>query len=228
MKHQETPGSMTVVQCWDDGVTADIRLIEVLRRHGAKATFNLNAGLHGASRGPAWDYKGTPVQRVAADELTDIYGGFTIANHSLTHPWLDRIPAEKARRDIAEGRERLQQLFQQPVRGFAYPYGAYNEAVMEAVRETGHLYARTVGEAARPFPPEDPMAFHPHGHFLADDFWARYEKARPGGVFYFWGHAYELISESMWKAFEETMERISADPQARWGHVIDLFQGGPG
>ena len=37
---------MTVVQCWDDGVTTDARLIEILRKHKARATFNLNAGAH--------------------------------------------------------------------------------------------------------------------------------------------------------------------------------------
>ena len=30
---------MKVVQCWDDGVVTDIRLIEILRKYNAKATF---------------------------------------------------------------------------------------------------------------------------------------------------------------------------------------------
>ena len=50
-------GSLTVVQCWDDGVTADVRLTDILRRHDAKATFNLNAGLHEARRTPGWTTK---------------------------------------------------------------------------------------------------------------------------------------------------------------------------
>ena len=37
---------LKVVQCWDDGVINDIRLTDLLRRWGAKATFNLNPGLH--------------------------------------------------------------------------------------------------------------------------------------------------------------------------------------
>ena len=67
------------------------------------------------------------------------------------------------------------------------------------------------------------MAFHPCCHFLAPDFWARYEKAREGGTFYFWGHSYEMVSEPMWVAFEDTIRRISADPGARWADVADLF-----
>lgn len=218
--------SMTVVQCWDDGVTADVRLTEILRRHGAKATFNLNAGLHETERKLAvWVYRNTQVGRLGLNEMKVVYDGFTIANHSLTHPSLAQIPIEAARRDISEGRDRLQQLFEQPVLGFAYPNGSYDDRVMEAVLDAGHIYARTTGSVDLPFPPKHPMAFHPCCHFLAPDFWSRYEKARAGGVFYFWGHSYEIISEAMWTAFEETIARITADPDSRWGNLTDLFVG---
>lgn len=217
---------MTVVQCWDDGVTADVRLTEILRRHGAKATFNLNAGLHETERKLAvWVYRNTEVGRLGLNEMKAVYDGFTIANHSLTHPSLAKIPIDAARRDISEGRERLQQLFEQPVPGFAYPNGSYDDRVMAAVREAGHMYARTTGSADLPFPPKNPMAFHPSCHFLVPDFWARYEKARAGGVFYLWGHSYELISETMWTAFDEMIARITADPDSCWGNLPDLFAG---
>jgi peptidoglycan-N-acetylglucosamine deacetylase len=70
------------------------------------------------------------------------------------------------------------------------------------------------------------MAFHPNCHFLAPDFWVQYEKARESGVFYFWGHSYELVTETMWNDFEKVIERISADSMAVWGNVADLFDGG--
>jgi len=46
---------MKIVQCWDDGVNDDIRLTELLRRHCAKATFNLNPGTHKAERHGAYN-----------------------------------------------------------------------------------------------------------------------------------------------------------------------------
>jgi len=219
----EMTGQITVVQCWDDGVSTDIPLIEILQRHGARATFNLNIGLHEKTRPSGREYKGTRVQRLALPELRDVYDGFVVANHSITHPRLELMSIENARRDIAEGRERLQQLFQQPVEGFAYPFGTYNDNVMDAVRSTGHLYGRTVKNAASPFPPENPMAFHPTCHFLAPDFLQRYENAKTTGVFYFWGHSYEMISESMRQDFENKIKYISDDPESRWADVIDLF-----
>ena len=36
-----------VAQCWDDGVYTDIKLIEILRKYNAKATFNLCPGFAG-------------------------------------------------------------------------------------------------------------------------------------------------------------------------------------
>ena len=215
---------LTVVQCWDDGVTADARLIEVLRRHGAKATFNLNAGLYEKQRKPMANQQ---VGLLGWEEMHELYEGFTIANHSLTHPSLVDLPIEDARRDIVEGRDRLQQFFGQPVTGFAYPGGAYNETVMEAVRQAGHIYARTTRNVEQPFPPENAMAFHSCCHFLAPDLFERYEKARQGGVFYFWGHSYEMINDEMWAAFEDTIARISNDPLARWGEVAELFADKP-
>lgn len=221
---QAPPAVLTVVQCWDDGVTADVRLTEILRRHDARATFNLNAGLHATHRKPGWVYQGTDVVRLGWNEMRDVYAGFAIANHSLTHPHLEQMPPDAAQHEIAEGRDRLRQFFGQPVYGFAYPFGTYHEGVMNAVREAGHVYARTVGSADQCFPPRDPMAFHPSCHFLAPDFRTRYEKAREGGVFYFWGHAYEMTTQAMWRAFEETIARISADPAARWGEIAGLFE----
>jgi len=219
-------GVLIVVQCWDDGVADDVRLIDILRRHGAKATFNLNAGLHEARRAPSFRYREREVMRLAWGEMREIYAGFTIANHSLTHPHLDHLSTAEMEREIGEGRERLQQFFAQDVCGFAYPFGTYDARVMDAVRETGHVYARTVGSSDRPFPPRDAMAFHPTCHFLAADFHERYERARDGGVFYFWGHAYELATEAMWRAFEDAIAAITADPAARWGEIAELFNDG--
>jgi len=215
---------MKVVQCWDDGVTTDARLIEILRRHDAKATFNLNAELHEENRKLGGIYKGTQVSKLGWSEMRELYEGFTIANHSLTHPHLDQMPIADAYRDIKEGRDRLQQFFGQEILGFAYPYGTYNDAVETAVRDAGHIYARTTVNVDQPFPPASSTAFHPNCHFRASDLLEKYEKARLGGVFYFWGHSYEMINDDMWKDFEQIIEQISNDPMAQWCNVEDLFK----
>jgi hypothetical protein len=70
---------MKVVQCWDDGITSDIRLTELLRTYKAAASFNLNVSRHDPKRKPGWEYKGTPVPTTTEDpdsewaEICDLF-----------------------------------------------------------------------------------------------------------------------------------------------------------
>jgi peptidoglycan/xylan/chitin deacetylase (PgdA/CDA1 family) len=218
---------MKIVQCWDDGVEDDIRLCELLRSIGAQATFNLNAGLHGAVRGPAWQFKGIKdVRKLAIDELPQVYEGFEIANHTLTHPSPEKISPEEWKREVVEGRARLEDLFGKRVAGFACPFGHCPAHAVETVRETGHLYARTCANATPSFQPADPMLLASDCHFLNPHFWERYELAKSSGApaFYFWGHSYELCSEEDWKSLEEKLHRLDSDPDAEWGSLSALFE----
>lgn len=215
-----------IVQCWDDGVEDDIRLCEMLREYGAKASFNLNPGLHSATRGAPWRHKDVKdVRRLALPELPAVYDGFTIANHSVSHPWATRIPLDEWRREVEDGRKQLQDIFRQPVLGFAYPFGDFDQATSEVVKEAGHVYARTCENATPCLPVADPMKMPSDCHHAAADFWQRYERAKAAGApaFYFWGHSYEFIDEADWTAFAGKLERFNADPDAVWADLPELF-----
>jgi len=216
---------MKLAQCWDDGVTDDIRLIEILRRHGARASFNLNAATHKAVREGGSKRGDRLVQRLARGELVSVYEGFLVANHTLTHPKLTQIAPEEARREIREGRDALEQIFGYDVKGFAYPYGDFNEEVAQMVREAGHCYARTCQTVQGALPIETPMVQPTHCHFLAVDFWDKFEAVcAADGVFYFWGHSYELDTEDHWSAFEEKIRRLSA--AGEWVDLPEIFSDG--
>lgn len=215
---------MKIVQSWDDGVIDDVRLTALLRRYRATATFNLNPGLHHPQRTFSWRYGDKEVWRLGRDELTTVYAGFEIANHSLTHPFLaDLSPADLVR-EVRESRLILQDWFDQPVRGFCYPFGGLNAVVKDAVRAAGHCYARTVSELELIFPPVDPLEFGVHCRFADPQFWSRYQSVRAvNGVFFFWGHSYELINEAMWVDLEDKIARISADSVTEWVNLETLF-----
>jgi peptidoglycan/xylan/chitin deacetylase (PgdA/CDA1 family) len=214
-------GAVKIVQCWDDGVRDDIRLTEILRRHGAKASFNLNWANHTESVTGGWKYKDHEVIALSRGEIREVYDGFLVANHSLTHPHLDQIAPEAAAREIRENRDALEQHFGYKVTGFAYPFGSYNQTVMDLVRESGHVYARTCENVAQVFAPTDAMALPTNCHFSAPDFWEKLENA--GEVFYFWGHSYEITTEAEWADFEAKIARLSATPGAEWANLPDLF-----
>lgn len=219
-----------VVQCWDDGVEDDIRLCGILREHGAKATFNLNPGLHENVRGHSWNYNGVKeVKRLARGELQEVYDGFVIANHTVSHPWPLQISLKDWCSEVFDGRKHLQDLFGQPVDGFVYPYGQRSEATDEVVREAGHTYARGSGAffagELPGYPPANPLRFFPDAHFR--DFGIREKlaaaKARKAPVFYFWGHSYEMVTDEDWQSFQDFIRDISSDPDCEWAGLPDLF-----
>ena len=215
---------MKIVQSWDDGVVDDARLTDLLRRYRATATFNLNPGLHQPQRSFSWRYGDKEVWRLGQDELVAVYAGFEIANHSLTHAFLPDLSSAALRREVHESRLILQDWFRQPVRGFCYPFGGFNAVVKEAIYAAGHCYARTVSELDPAFPPVDPLEFGVNCRFADPEFWNRYQSVRAAhGVFFFWGHSYELVSEAMWADLEEKIARISADPDAEWVNLETLF-----
>jgi peptidoglycan/xylan/chitin deacetylase (PgdA/CDA1 family) len=64
--------------------------------------------------------------------------GHEIGAHTLTHPHLERIPLELARREIVDSKKKLEDQFGIPIRHFCYPYGGHNQAVRDLVEEAGY------------------------------------------------------------------------------------------
>ncbi len=228
MSGEAAQGRVKVAQSWDDGIADDVRLTELLRRHKATGTFNLNPGLYQDYRSFGWRHGDKEVWRLGRSELVEVYAGFEIANHSLTHPYLPDLSPEALDWEIQESRRLLQDWFRQPVRGFCYPFGGFNPTVKKAVRAAGHIYARAVDNHRSGFPPADPFEFGPFCRFHDPDFWTLYENAKTvNGVFCFWGHSYELIDEPMWIDLEHKIARISADPAVEWVNLEALWLNHP-
>ena len=214
-----------VVQAWDDGLVSDIALGEIFRRHQAKAAFCLNPGLHHEARSFGWRHEEREVWRLSSHELHRVYEGFEICSHSMTHRYLTDIPADQLSWEVKASKEALEDIFHKPVRGFCYPFNDYNEAVKDMVRTAGYKWARGNRRHEYALPPGDPFEFHPSCHFLDHDFWNRYDRMKlVDGVFFFWGHSYELAGADMWHDIEEKIRGISLDPGAEWFFPGELFR----
>lgn len=72
-----------------------------------------------------------------------IAAGHEIGAHTLTHPFLTRISFREAREEVFACRKKLEDRFGVTVRHFSYPYGDWNEAIRELVREAGYTTACT-------------------------------------------------------------------------------------
>lgn len=72
--------------------------------------------------------------------------GFRIGAHTVTHPILSRVTAERARAEVLGSREMIQGACGAPPRAFAYPNGQpadYTSEVIDVVREAGFSCAVT-------------------------------------------------------------------------------------
>jgi peptidoglycan/xylan/chitin deacetylase (PgdA/CDA1 family) len=67
-----------------------------------------------------------------------------IGAHTVTHPSLPTCSPDNLRRELIESKQYLQKVSGQTVVLFAYPFGDYNRAVAEAVRDAGYRAAFTV------------------------------------------------------------------------------------
>ena len=215
---------MKVIQCWDDGIVDDVRLTDILRRCNAKATFSLNPGLNLEERSFGWINDNREVWRLRRCELPNVYDGFEICSHSMTHPCLTDVSADRLAWEVGASRDILEGIFKKPILGFCYPFNACDERVKAALRSAGYIWARGGQNDEGIFPPRDPFEFYFSCHFLSFDFWPKFkiEKERDG-IFSFWGHSCEMTNEAMWQDFEVMIEKISSDANTEWSFINDLF-----
>ena len=80
---------------YDDGVTQDIRLIELFNKYGMKATFNLNSELLGLDGELVRDGVRITHIKNKKEDVKHIYEGHEVAAYTLTHPFL---PADDERK----------------------------------------------------------------------------------------------------------------------------------
>jgi peptidoglycan/xylan/chitin deacetylase (PgdA/CDA1 family) len=64
-----------------------------------------------------------------------------VGAHSLTHPYLSRLPPGEQRAEIVGSRSRLEELTGAPVTSFSYPHGDVDGTVARIVAEAGYVLA---------------------------------------------------------------------------------------
>lgn len=213
---------------YDDGVTPDLRLLEIFNKYGMKCTFNLNYGL-GANSG-SWQCNGKTVSRLELKEHVAAYAGHEIAAHALTHQNLTEITIEEARKEMVEDRDGLTQLFGKCPVGMAYPYGAFNDEVVTLLSSLGFQYARTVWSSHNFDVQTDLLRFRPTCHHddeklfeLAEEFLAM-ETEEPK-IFYIWGHSYEFMGNDNWDRIEKLCQMLSGRDDIFYGTNAEVLLG---
>ncbi len=215
---------------YDDGVEQDITLIEKMQTHGVKGTFNINSGIF-APEGtiyPAGRVHRRMTERAIVDLLKD--SGMEVAVHTLTHPRLETLSAATVLEEVIGDRRNLEALFGRPVLGMAYPYGTYNDTVVEALRMAGILYSRTTEYHESFRQPKDWLRLkatchhnNPHLMELTGKFVAETPKFDPY-LFYLWGHSYEFEGNDNWHVMDAFLDAVSGKDDVWYATNLEIYQ----
>jgi peptidoglycan/xylan/chitin deacetylase (PgdA/CDA1 family) len=209
---------------WDDGHPLDLRLAELLQRHGFAGTFYV----------PMRNGSGLPVME--APEIRRLAALAEVGSHTLDHCYLTSVDDAKARAQICAGKAELEQALGTSVAGFCYPGGQFTAEHRRMVAAAGFRYARTtvnfcsdVGTDRFLVPTS--LQLYPHsqtvylrnwmrrGRWLARSDLARValsnadllprlraalaRVSRTGGLFHLWGHSWEFDAIDGWSVLDE-------------------------
>jgi peptidoglycan/xylan/chitin deacetylase (PgdA/CDA1 family) len=97
----------------------------------------------------AWDEKAGFRSRklLTRDQIAEMHRhGIVIGSHSLTHARLTDLSASQLRQEVTDSKAILEDLLGDEVTTFAYPSGAVNERVRNAVAEAGYRTAFTTAD----------------------------------------------------------------------------------
>ena len=219
----------TLTFSYDDGVEQDIQLIEMFEKYNVRATFNLNSGLY-APEGTVYP-EGQIHRRLPESAVTKLYDKewIEVAVHGATHPWLDHMPQNMCTKDLLDDRENLEKQFGKIVRGMAYPYGTYNDEVVESMKSVGIVYSRNVHSTHDFNMPGDWMRLPATCHHndeelmkLANRFLNDSSYGRPW-MFYLWGHSYEFEACNNWQVMEDFLKLMANRDDIWYATNIEIY-----
>lgn len=212
---------------YDDGVIQDARLIKILNEYGIKGTFHVNSCVYIPGNEKKFS------KRMTLSEAKELYmnSGHELAAHGLTHPFLDQLKSDEVVYEVMEDRKILEREFQTVVRGMSYPYGTYNDEVVDILKKCGIRYCRTTKSTEDFKFPTEWLTLHPTCHHknprlmeLAEKFVAgNLRRESENRMFYLWGHSYEFDNDNNWDVIEEFAKYVGGRDDVWYATNIEIY-----
>ena len=70
--------------------------------------------------------------------------GLDIGAHSQTHPLLEELSEEKSHEEVFNCKADLEQMFKVSIKDFCYPFGRFNETLINMVEGSGYVTATSM------------------------------------------------------------------------------------
>jgi hypothetical protein len=220
---------LLVTTSWDDGHPLDLRVADLLEKHGLSGTFYI----------PCTNSEGRPVMRAA--EIGELGRQFEIGGHTRDHVILTGLAPRLAADQILTNKQWLEDLLSQEICGFAYVRGLHDGNVRNMVDGAGYRYARTA-KTLMSTPGYDRLRiptttqFFPHSNSVRIRNFVRkgptLQRAAVlaallsegglstrcaraagaclhfGGHFHLWGHSWEIDKRDLWSELDCLFRRL--------------------
>ena len=139
---------------FDDGFSTQLQAVALLKQYNFKATFYIISSGSGSQwcigagrryHDPLQPAAGCGDSYLSWDQVRaiDRDGRFTIGAHTVDHQNLATVSPAQQRLEIDQNKIQLEAQLGHGVRHFCYPYGSYNQATIELVRQAGFITATT-------------------------------------------------------------------------------------
>ena len=200
---------------YDDNITQDERLIKKMEQYHIKGTFNIIPGWF--SKEDAVFPEGETYINVTEKKAKDLYDNslVEVANHGYDHQKSTTVPTMQLMEDIIKCRRELENMYDRIITGYAYPYGLYNETLIQILKNAGISYARTVESTYEFHLPEDWLILNPTCHHAEPELMELAEKflndtvADDSYLFYVWGHTFEFDEQDNWHIVDDLFEKVA-------------------
>lgn len=197
---------------FDDGIKQDEKFIDILNKYKMKATFNLNSGLCGNDDWLSQENLEVSHHKFKLNEIAKIYKEHEIACHTLTHLNLTKVPINTMIYEVNSDKYNLEKELRKPIRGLAYPFGAFNETTKKALEFCDIVYARTTEDSREFGIPECLLKWHPTCHYNDEKIFSLIKQfGQPDEeikLFSIWGHTYEFEGRKHWDKIEHILEKL--------------------
>lgn len=119
----------------DDGCMSDYEIIRpLLQQYNFPASFFPIVDQVGQNGKMTWSH---------LKQLQE--AGYEIGSHGLSHDILTRMPAEMQHEELLTSKKNIEFYLGQDIESFAFPYGRYDNELLEKAKQAGYKRAYTTG-----------------------------------------------------------------------------------
>lgn len=221
---------------FDDGGIEDMWLVDLLKSHGMKGTFNLNTGW--IPEREDFDFSSLPedihvyknwCHRMTEEQIRKTFpgSGMELATHGAVHAMLNCLDDDAMIYEVMRDRVILEKIMGESVRGHAFAQGSYDKRVLEVLPKAGIVYARTCWFHDDFKVPENFMEWGPTCGYNNKAVIDRFVDMEEGSrciwfedicpkLIYIFAHSYELSLNKDFDVMERNVERLASAKDDIW------------